>query len=140
MSLKSRMNKLDKYLKPKGKDPKQEWREDMVRLDEINSLFYDVILGDLKACIRYVELENQGKKWRNNAVGLFDSVMQYRKVFIEHAANKKGVKPDYEREYSLDVWYHNLKDTIRYLEARTDDPQAEEPNLKVFKGKEILPM
>jgi hypothetical protein len=140
MGLRSRLNKLEQDIKPKEKDPIQAWMEHIARIEEMESLFPHVIMGDLQACIRYCDLSNQGEKWKDNGEGMLDSLYQYRNVFIDHAAKEKKVKSDYETETSLDVFYHNLKATFRYLEAKAEDPEAKEPGLKVFQGKEILPI
>lgn len=134
MSIKSRLNKLEQGMKQKGQDPKEQWRQDMARKEEIQSLESSVHAGDLEACIRYVELSGQGVKWRNNAEGLFDTIYKYRDLYIKIASERVGVEPDYSKEDFTDVWYYNLKATIRYLEARREDPQAEKPVLKVYES------
>jgi hypothetical protein len=125
MGLKSRINSLEKNMKQKGKDPKAEWREHIARLEEMDILFLHVLAGELQACIRYCELSSQGKKWRNNGEGMMDSLYKYRKIFINHEAEKKGVKPEYDKENSLDIFYENLKATFLYLKARANDPQVQ---------------
>lgn len=123
MSLKSRLKHLEQNIKPKGKDPVQEWRESNKRNEEIESLSPAIEEGDLQACIRYCQLCEES---------IVDRTYVYRDVFIKVAAMNGGYEPNYEDETKTDVWYHNLKATYKYLEEKVLNQNTKEPVLKIW--------
>lgn len=125
MSLKSRLKHLERNIKPKEKDPVHEWRESVKRNKELESLELAVEGGDLQACIRYCQLCEES---------VVDRTFCYRDVYIKVAAMNKGYEPEYKEETSIDVWYHNLKATYKYLVEKAKIPNTKEPVLKVWQS------
>jgi hypothetical protein len=128
MSLKSRLKHLERNIKPKGKDPVQEWLDRVNRHEELESLSPAVEEGDLQACIRYCQLCEES---------VVDRTFSYRDVYIKVAAMNEGYEPRYEEETGIDVWYHNLKATYRYLEEKVKVPNTKEPVLKNWKSQSL---
>jgi hypothetical protein len=125
MSLKSRLKHLEQNMKPKGKDPVQEWQDRVKRHEEMESLSPAIEEGDLQACIRYCQLCEES---------VVDRTFSYRDVYIKVAAMNEGYEPRYEDETGIDVWYHNLKATYKYLEEKGKDQDTKEPVLKIWKS------
>lgn len=125
MSLKSRLKHLERNIKPKGKDPVQEWKDRVKRHEEMESLSPAIEEGDLQACIRYCQLCEES---------VVDRTFSYRDVYIKVAAMNGGYEPRYEEEKGIDVWYHNLKATYKYLEEKTIFPNTMVPVLKVWQS------
>ncbi|WP_077620366.1 hypothetical protein [Bacillus sinesaloumensis] len=128
MSLKSRLKHLERNIKPKGKDPVQEWQDRVKRHEEMESLSPAIEEGDLQACIRYCQLCEES---------VVDRTFAYRDVFIKVAAMNGGYEPSYEEETEIDVWYHNLKETYKYLEEKVKVPSIKEPVLKKWKSRSL---
>ncbi|MFJ5762981.1 hypothetical protein ACIQAA_28455 [Neobacillus sp. NPDC093182] len=122
MSLKSRLKHLERNIKPKGKDPVQEWQDRVKRHEEMESLSPAIEEGDLQACIRYCQLCEES---------VVDRTFSYRDVYIKVAAMHEGYEPRYEEETGIDIWYHNLKATYKYLEEMGKVPNPKEPVLKM---------
>ena len=133
MALKSRLNTIERNLKPKGKDPVEEWKAHIKRLEESEALFDPIIEGNLEACIREIQLIHEGEKWRNKVKEYLDTIPIYRNVIRDVEARELGIEPDYETEDFLDYHYYNLTATYEYLERLKVDPEAEKPKLKVWK-------
>lgn len=125
MGLKTRLNNLEQSIKPKEKNPVEEWRQRVQRMEELDNLHFSILEGDLQACIRACQLEDEN---------IVDRSYAYRDAYVTIVAEREGLHPDLESENSIDVWYQNMKATYRYLEARAADPQAKEPNLKICKN------
>ncbi|WP_307595974.1 hypothetical protein [Priestia megaterium] len=125
MSIKSRLRHLERNIKPKRKDPVQEWRERVKRNEEMESLEPAIAEGDLQACIRYCQLCEEN---------VVDRTFSYRNVYIKVAAMNEGYEPRYEDETGIDVWYHNLKATYKYLKEKVKVPKTKEPVLKVWQS------
>ncbi|WP_042454626.1 hypothetical protein [Neobacillus dielmonensis] len=123
MSLKSRLKYLERNIKPKGKDLVQEWQDRVKRHDEMESLSPAIEEGNLQACIRYCQLCEES---------VVDRTFAYRNVFIKVAAMNGGYEPRYEEETEIDVWYHNLKATYKYLNEKVKVPHTQEPELKIW--------
>jgi hypothetical protein len=81
MNLKSRLKHLERNIKPKGKDPVQEWQDRVKRNEEIESLSPAIEEGDLQACIRYCQLCEEST---------VDRIFSYRDVYIKVAAMNQG--------------------------------------------------
>lgn len=126
MSLKSRLKHLELNIKPKGKDPVQEWRERVKRNEEMETLYPAIEEGDLQACIRYCQLCEES---------VVDRTYHYRDVIIKVAAMNEGIEARYEDETELDVWYHNLKATYKYLEEKEKFPNTKKPVLRKWKTR-----
>ncbi|MDQ0976736.1 hypothetical protein QFZ31_006788 [Neobacillus niacini] len=124
MSLKSRLKHLERNIKPKGKDPVQEWQDRVKRHEEMESLSPAIEEGDLQACIRYCQLCEES---------VVDRTYYYRDVYIKVAAMNVGCEPRYEDETGIDVWYYNLKATYKYLEEKGKVANTKEPALKIWK-------
>ncbi|WP_071461360.1 hypothetical protein [Bacillus massilinigeriensis] len=125
MSIKSRLKHLERNIKPKGKDPVKEWRNRVKRHEEMESLTPAIEEGDLQACIRYCQLCEES---------VVDRTFSYRDVYIKVAAMNQGYEPRYEDETGIDVWYHNLKVTYKYLEEKVKVPNTKEPVLKNWRS------
>ncbi|MCM3364743.1 hypothetical protein ACTQ5K_22485 [Niallia sp. Sow4_A1] len=126
MSLKSRLNNLEQNIKPKEKDPAQDWNERLRRQEEIDSLSPAIEQGNLQACIRYCELSEET---------ILDTLYSYRDVYIKVAAESRGEEPNYTKQISMDIWYQNLKATYRYLKEKAVSPDTKEPILKVWQSQ-----
>jgi esterase/lipase superfamily enzyme len=126
MSLKSRLKHLEQNIKPKGKDPVQEWQDRVKRHEEMESLSPAIEEGNLQACIRYCQLCEES---------VVDRTFAYRDVFIKVAAMSGGYEPRYEEETGIDVWYHNLKATYKFLKEKGKVLDKKEPGLKKWKSR-----
>ena len=65
---------------------------------------------------------------------VIDRAYYYRDVFIKVAAMNESYESRYEGESELDVWYHTLKATYKYLEEKVRVPNANEPIIKTWKS------
>lgn len=133
MAIKARINNIERNLMPKGNSPIEEWKAHVKRLDEMSGLYKYIEKGDLKACIRYIQLVDQSEKWKNQEREYIESMAEYRDTFLKVVAMQRDEKPDYEAENFIDVWAHNLKAAHDYMERIKDDPAAKPPKLKVLK-------
>lgn len=50
--------------------------------------------------------------------------------YIKVAAMNEGYEPSYEEETEIDVWYHNLKATYKFLKEKGKVLDKKEPSLK----------
>ncbi|MEW4231638.1 hypothetical protein [Priestia megaterium] len=123
MSLKSRLKHFEVNMNLREKEPVQEWRERVKRNEEMESLYPDIAQGDLQACIRYCLLCEES---------IVDEAHDYRDVIVEVAAMKGCYEPSYEDETVVDVIYHNLKATYKYLEEKEKVLNTKEPILKIW--------
>ncbi|MBZ5751272.1 hypothetical protein [Metabacillus rhizolycopersici] len=94
--------------------------------------------SQLKHLERNIKPKEKGsvQEWRERfkrneeMESVVDRTFSYRDVYIKVAAMNEGYEPRYEDETGLDVWYHNLKATYKYLEEKGKVPNTREPVLK----------
>lgn len=124
MSLKARLNHLEKNMKQEPKFQYESFQVVSERIDEQEQLYILAAEGDFAACLRYCEITKEAEE---------NIMYEYLEMYIKILAQREGKKSNFMTKTEIDLAHENIMAVYRYLEAMKEDPQAKQPVLQTNK-------